>query len=384
MKRLLFNLGVFGEHGIDQAALNLLNAIPKNQYDIILHVIYELGYTSKLIEELDKNIQIQVAIPNKSILGKIHFNRKKNLLFRALDGLSFFLINGKIRESVLSINPDWIIDYDTSLQKIVQRIKFFSITFIHFAPNQLRGGRKSSLNRMGKRLSSYKKIILLCDEMKSQAQELWPHLYEKFSVIPNPINIKKVLSKSIDQIQLPIGIQNKEFFLSVGRLSEQKNFLFMIDAYKLALEKGVNWPLIIIGDGNLKTALNQKIRSLKLEDQVILLGHKDNPYPYIRHASSFLLSSDYEGFGIVLVEAMILGCPIISTNCKVGPSDILEHGNLGLLTKVGDVNQFAMAISNFYTNSSLRNSFASKAKLAVNKYDSDFVCSQIIELLPVQ
>ena len=124
----MFNLGVFGEHGIDQAALNLLNAIPKNEYKIILHVIYELGYTSKLIEQLDNNIQIQIAIPNKSILGKIHFNRKKNLLFGALNGLSFFLINRKIRESVVSINPDWIIDYDTSLQKIVQRIKFFSIT----------------------------------------------------------------------------------------------------------------------------------------------------------------------------------------------------------------------------------------------------------------
>jgi len=77
VKKLLFNLGVFGEHGIDQAALNLLNAIPKNEYKIILHVIYELGYTSKLIEQLDNNIQIQIAIPNKSILGKIHFNRKK-------------------------------------------------------------------------------------------------------------------------------------------------------------------------------------------------------------------------------------------------------------------------------------------------------------------
>ncbi len=382
MKTILLNLGVFGEHGIDQAALNLLNAIPKNQYKIILHVLYELGYDSRLLKELDQDIQVHFAVPNNTLLGKIHFYRRKNLFLKILDGLALFLINQKIVGSIKNICPTYVIDYDSSLQKIASKIDCFSMAFIHFSPNQLRAGRKRSQMRMGQRLASYDKIILLCEEMKEKAKKLWPNLENKYSVIPNPIDIDSIILKSKIHHELPSGVSSFQYFLSIGRLTAQKNFSFLIDAYKIASDHGVSWPLIIIGDGDLKEALTKKIEALILTKKVFLLGHKDNPYPFIKNAGSFLLGSDFEGFGIVLVEAMILDCPILSTNCPVGPSDILQHGKLGLLSRVGDVHSFAEKISYLEMNELVRSQLRSNAKLAINKYQAVSVSKQIINLLP--
>ena len=82
MKKIVVNLGVFGEHGIDQACLHFLNAIPKDRYCVVLHQLYELENKSRLAAELQDCIEIIVAVPKNSILGKIHFYRRKNLIFK--------------------------------------------------------------------------------------------------------------------------------------------------------------------------------------------------------------------------------------------------------------------------------------------------------------
>jgi glycosyltransferase involved in cell wall biosynthesis len=131
--------------------------------------------------------------------------------------------------------------------------------------------------------------------------------------------------------------------ISVGELKRQKNHSVLIDA--IAKLKGI-LPIkcIIIGEGVLRSALQSQINALELADTVSLIGYQSKPFSWYETADLFVLSSDWEGFGNVLIEALSVGLNIVSTNCKSGPSEILEDGRYGLLVEPGNSHALATAI----------------------------------------
>jgi len=101
---------------------------------------------------------------------------------------------------------------------------------------------------------------------------------------------------------------------------------------------------MILGEGEERPSLEALVRKLELEKHVALPGFVANPYKYMKRAAVFVLSSRWEGFGNVLVEAMATGTPVVSTDCPSGPAEILENGKWGRLVPVGDVSALALAI----------------------------------------
>ncbi len=141
----------------------------------------------------------------------------------------------------------------------------------------------------------------------------------KIETIYNPFDLEKIVKLSLDKVE------NYEFtkftFISVGRLDTGKNHKLLIDAFsELDIDKV---ELIILGEGTLKGELEEQIKELNLENSVSLLGFDNNPYKYFSKADAFVFSSLYEGFPNVLVEALACGLPVISTDCKSGPREIL-------------------------------------------------------------
>ncbi|MEM2568314.1 MAG: glycosyltransferase, partial [Candidatus Bathyarchaeia archaeon] len=136
--------------------------------------------------------------------------------------------------------------------------------------------------------------------------------------------------------QLPV-------ILGVGRLHVQKDFPTLIQAFALVRQ---NRPcrLVILGEGEERPKLERLVRELGLENDVSLAGFEPNPFKFMKNASVFVLSSKYEGFGNVIIEALACGCPVVSTDCPSGPSEILEDGKWGKLVPVGDVEAMAKAI----------------------------------------
>ena len=131
--------------------------------------------------------------------------------------------------------------------------------------------------------------------------------------------------------------------LAVGRLVPQKDFSTLIQAFARLRERH-EARLLILGEGDLRRALEAKVSALDLNDAVALPGFTDNPFSHMRRASMFVLSSGWEGFGNVLVEAMACGTPVVSTDCPSGPAEILEHGKWGRLVPMGDVEALADAM----------------------------------------
>lgn len=131
--------------------------------------------------------------------------------------------------------------------------------------------------------------------------------------------------------------------LSAGSLKDQKNHFLLVEAMNL-LDPKMDASLVIIGKGELRDLLQERIDELGLQDRIRMPGYMVDPSPYFRSADLFVLSSDYEGFGNVIVEAMSVGLPVVSTDCPDGPAEILDHGKFGTLVPPRNAAALAHAI----------------------------------------
>ena len=166
----------------------------------------------------------------------------------------------------------------------------------------------------------------------------------KIHVIYNPVLAPEVMEKGQDAPTHPwFNPKANPVILSVGRLEEQKGYPCLLESF-LKVRQFVDCRLIILGEGSKRKELQSIINKLGLQEHVSMPGFVSNPYPFMRCSDLFVLSSKWEGFGIVLVEAMAFGTPVVSTDCPVGPGEILEQGKLGKLVPVDDTEQMAKAI----------------------------------------
>lgn len=167
---------------------------------------------------------------------------------------------------------------------------------------------------------------------------------KRIKIIYNPTITNHIFEKS-QQVLDHSWLQPGELpvVLGLGRLDPQKNFSTLIEAFAKVLETKP-CRLIILGKGREKAELQALIKELNLENYVALPGFVNNPYPYLKKAAVFVLSSLWEGLPNVLIEALALGTPVVSTNCPCGPAEILDNGKYGSLVPVGDSQAMARAI----------------------------------------
>lgn len=169
---------------------------------------------------------------------------------------------------------------------------------------------------------------------------------DKIQVIPNPVDMKLIESQS----RLPVNeilknYDGADYILGVGRLTEDKDFETLIDSYKLLLEKSDHKiKLIILGEGDLREKLEKRVKEYGLQKMVLMPGFVSNPYPVIKMARCFVLSSRSEGLPNALIQAVCLGTPVVSTDCLSGPREILENGKWGELVPVQDIDKMSEAI----------------------------------------
>jgi glycosyltransferase involved in cell wall biosynthesis len=143
--------------------------------------------------------------------------------------------------------------------------------------------------------------------------------------IYNPVMTNLVHQRAKEHIAI-----NKPFILAVGRLNALKRFDRLIAAYAQA-KIAETCQLIILGEGELRQDLEKQIKAYGLQNRVLLLGYESNPYKYMTRAEYLVMSSDTEAYPVVLIEALSLGCPVLSTDCPSGPREIIREGVNGLL-----------------------------------------------------
>lgn len=168
-------------------------------------------------------------------------------------------------------------------------------------------------------------------------------------------------------------VKEQEYVIHVGNFTPVKRYDILINAY---YQSGIKPKLLLIGDHSRESGVlvKQLINDLGLNDRIVLKGFQSNPFPYIKSAQALILSSDQEGFGMVLVEALILGTPVVSTNCVSGPSEILVDELQQFLSPIGDSK--ALAIN-------LRNAVGNPIKIThkyISRFNDNTVAEQYLSL----
>nr|WP_234781962.1 glycosyltransferase family 4 protein [Sinorhizobium saheli] len=185
-----------------------------------------------------------------------------------------------------------------------------------------------------------------------------------------------VIANAVD---LPAGWRKrrgKKILAAVGRLTHQKGFDLLIEAFARISARHPEWKLVIWGEGEARKSLEALRNAFGLEGKVEMPGVTERPGMWVETADVFVLSSRYEGWGIVLLEAMAAGLPVVSFACEWGPSDMVENGEDGILVPGNDVEALAEALSSVLGNAPLRKRLAASAAASAKKYAPERILSQ--------
>lgn len=187
-------------------------------------------------------------------------------------------------------------------------------------------------------------VIAISRGVANDLIQIVPAIKDRIHVIYNPVIDSELERLGREKVAHPwFSGSRVPIILAVGRLVPQKDFLTLIRAFAKVRETTVA-RLVILGEGEERTKIVKLANELGVAEDVELLGFVENPYAYMAKANLLVLSSAFEGFGNVLVEAMAFGTPVVSTNCLSGPSEILDGGRYGTLVPVGSPSALAEAI----------------------------------------
>lgn len=221
------------------------------------------------------------------------------------------------------------------------------------------------------------KIIAISNSVKDFLIVHEPNIIkDKIKVLYNAIDFESINNKMNEKIEenLDYSIYSKNYFviINVARLSKQKGQIVLLQALDDLINKRKvdDVRCIIIGDGIEKGKLELYIKEHKLDEYVILLGWKDNPYPYLKKSNLFVLPSIYEGFGIAVLEAYYCEVPVLASDID-GLSEVIKDKETGILVEINNPEALADEIQNFYDKKYDNAYLISNAKKFVMKYDID-------------
>lgn len=279
------------------------------------------------------------------------------------------------------INPDVIISTGTSEKNFLPNIRLNSTPiFIREIHNQ-KGYRLSHARSLFEKImaiignwydyswniNKYDQIVILTNEDK----ELNWKNNSKVSVINNPVTFDTNIKTA--------PLTNKKI-ITAGRLVYQKNHKSLINAWKIVNQKHPDWQLEIWGDGTLKNELSKQIKTLGLNNKVLLMGYTNDIISQMQKSSGYVLSSLFEGMPLVLIEAMSCGLPIVSYTCQCGPKDLIEHGLNGFLCEVNDETKLAEYICSIIEDDKLRIKMGQASKKKSEEFRIEKIATQWINL----
>ncbi|MGL5982036.1 MAG: glycosyltransferase [Cetobacterium sp.] len=381
MKRILFKTGYMGLGAIEQLAFDMIWHLSK-EYEVILAIENELN--NHLVEKLPENVKYFYLKENKFInkMKKLRENRtilnrlKYNFLLSYEKIICYKKINKWIKKNG---KVDLFIDYDGMSMKYAEKINIDKkIVWQHTSLSNYK-----NLDRLEKRILKYDKVILICDEMKNEYAEKFFSLKEKFVRMYNFIDIDRIQKMAVDNASLDLkerDMQNSSYCISIARLDEPKDFKTLVKSFKILKERGIKEKLYIIGEGELRGEIEAQIKENSLEDTIFLLGKKMNPYTWLKNSTLFVHSSKREGLGMVLLEAMALKKMVISSDCPVGPAEILFDKS-GVLYNVYDYKNLALILEKALKDEKLRMQYSEKGYSRVEEFHKDKILKEYSKFL---
>jgi len=205
-------------------------------------------------------------------------------------------------------------------------------------------------------------IVVLTEELREWANQFVSR-EEKIHVIPNPVAISEQTTEAALS-----RVANKCVLAGMGRLVPSKGFNLLLRAFAQCANQHPEWTLTIFGEGEERRHLEMLAADLKISSCVNLPGLTPNPMRSLSGADLFVMTSQYEGFPLSLLEAMACGVPVISFDCPTGPRQIIREGVDGLLIPLGDIDTLAAAMHRLMSDQSARERMGQRAKEVIDRF----------------
>lgn len=312
-----------GAGGAARTLLNIINNLDRNKYQPVLVTLdYEGSYESELKEDvIFKKVSTKRLSRSIFKLAKIIRDEKVDIVFSTIPRVNTIAI-------------------------LATRLSFTKAKSVVREASNLDGGfiERLKLRAFGLIYKLSDQVISLSEGVKENLVNRYKLKPEDIKVIYNPIDLNKIKDK-IENNQLEDKYQDlfksdRKNIINVGRLVPQKDQASLIKAFA-KVNQQIDSRLIILGEGPLEAELKKLAQDLNVAQYVHFVGFQKNPYLFFDAADLFVLTSTFEGFGHVLAEAFATGTPVVSTNCKSGPAEVLDNGKYGRLAEVGNINDIA-------------------------------------------
>lgn len=300
-------------------------------------------------------------------LGLNQLYSRDKVKIKRIIGIGNYLL--KLKKTINEYKPDVVLTFLTFEINCILAIKPFIkskvIISVRNDPKMIyrTNYQKKRANQMFKLADG---IVFQTKEAQSFFAD---KIIKKSTIIKNSINMEFIIPRYLGE--------RKKKIVAVGKFTEQKNHLLLIDAFSKIANSIPDYNLVIYGDGILKKVYKEKIEKLKLKNRVLLPGIIDEIKEHICDASLFVLSSNYEGVSNALLEAMALGLPVISTDCPCGGSrEIIEDGINGILVPVKDIERMSSAIKSVLSDADLMNKLCKNANKIQKTFNPSLINQQ--------
>ena len=358
MKKICFLSGDMSRSGGTERVLAIIaNELCKKED------LFEIHILSTVNENMTSFFPLNKRIKQSRILNDKALNFKKQ----------YFKVVKGIRNYVKKNNIDVFIDVEVISSIFSNPATRFTstkhIAWEHFNFYENNGSFLRALARkIDAKFSDY--IITLTEEDKNNYLNNLK-IIGKIDYIYNPMEIKEVKKCSLHSKQI----------VSVGRLTYQKGFDMLIDVAKDVLEKNKEYKWLILGDGEDKDRLQEKINKYNLQDRLILKGKVSNVEDYYKNSSLYVMTSRFEGLPMTLLEAKSYKMPIVSFDCPTGPSEIIRNNINGYLVKANDIKEMSNKVNSVLLDDKKLKKFSDKAELDIDKFNINSIINKWTNIL---
>lgn len=368
-KIILFIIDSLGCGGAEKSLVSLLPLLNRDKYEIHLWMLHRGGEFEALLPEhiiiepeplygLLERIKMRMA----SLCYSLTYRIKRLLGIHEHGAETFWKCVGWAYK-VPNQQFDVVIAYQQGIPtylvstkiKSKRKIAWINVNIFNAGYNPLFNSRF---------YDEFDVLVPVSKNLESILKEKYPQLTNKYVCVYDILNPSIIIQQALEVNEELTALKNGLLIVTTGRLALQKNYELAVKAAKILRDKRYDFRWLFIGDGEERSNIAALVKGYKLQDKVLLLGMKTNPYPYMARCDVYVQTSLFEGFGLTIAEAKILGKPVVSTNFDV-VHDQLKHGENGLIADMTP-ESVAENIIRLFEDDDLRNHIIANVKKEEN------------------